>query len=104
MVVSNIKWNVTLDEISELINTQQVSSGVIARLLDVPYSLYKSLSLAERCESVRDAIHHNRIDAAVLVELPDKIEIPAEIGDNEENIANWISDEFGYCIEGFDYD
>ena len=32
--------------------------------------------------------------------LPTEVEIPTEITDVEE-ISDWLSDEFGYCHEGF---
>ena len=32
--------------------------------------------------------------------LPTEVEIPNKITDEEE-ISDWLSDEFGYCHEGF---
>lgn len=32
--------------------------------------------------------------------LPTEVEIPTEIT-NEEEISDWLSDEFGYCHKGF---
>lgn len=40
-------------------------------------------------------------DLDVLQMLPDKIEIPEGMTD-EEDISNWISDEIGFCHHGFD--
>lgn len=33
--------------------------------------------------------------------LPTEMEIPKEIGNNEEDISNYLSDTTGFCHEGF---
>lgn len=45
-------------------------------------------------------------DKTALAELPREVEIPkeveAEFMDNDEDaIADWLSDEYGYCMFGF---
>lgn len=99
MKASNIIWDINENDIFEAID--ELPSSDAAILLQISHNSYKKLNREERCYYFRDAIHHNRIDAAELVGLPDEVDIPPEIGTNDEDIANWISDEFGYCIEGF---
>lgn len=36
-----------------------------------------------------------------LEELPVQVEVPDEVG--EEDIADWLSDQYGYLIESFQY-
>ena len=36
----------------------------------------------------------------VLNELPNEVEIPYDI--EEDEICNYLSDEYGYCVFGFD--
>lgn len=36
-----------------------------------------------------------------LEELPVKVEVPDEV--DEEDIADWLSDQYGYLIESFQY-
>lgn len=36
-----------------------------------------------------------------LEELPVQVEVPDEV--NEEDIADWLSDQYGYLIESFQY-
>ena len=33
--------------------------------------------------------------------LPRSVVIPAEVGDDEETISDWLSDTFGFCHNGF---
>lgn len=40
-------------------------------------------------------------DIELLSELPTEMEIPAEMTDKDE-ISDWISDEIGFCHNGFD--
>lgn len=36
-----------------------------------------------------------------LEELPVQVEVPDEV--DEEDIADWLSDQYGYLIESFQY-
>ena len=36
-----------------------------------------------------------------LEELPVEVEVPDEV--DEEDIADWLSDQYGYLIESFQY-
>lgn len=36
-----------------------------------------------------------------LEELPVRVEVPDEV--DEEDIADWLSDQYGYLIESFQY-
>lgn len=36
-----------------------------------------------------------------LEELPAQVEVPDEV--DEEDIADWLSDQYGYLIESFQY-
>ena len=62
--------------------------------------------------SVEDLVEHGWIDRPprmVYVEwdtdgeevddLPSEVEIPYDV--EEDDIADWLSDEFGYCVESF---
>lgn len=40
-------------------------------------------------------------DNEVLETLPDEIEIPEEIEDDEEEISDYLSDVTGFCHAGF---
>lgn len=37
----------------------------------------------------------------VLAELPTEVEIPDDLEDEDE-ISDWLSDEYGYCHNGFE--
>lgn len=42
----------------------------------------------------------------VLETLPTEIEVPNYLGDDEDefldNVSDWLSDEFGFCHDGFE--
>lgn len=38
-------------------------------------------------------------DGEDVEDLPEEVEVPSEI--EEEDIADWLSDEYGYCVESF---
>lgn len=42
----------------------------------------------------------------ILDTLPTEIEVPNYLGDDEDefldNVSDWLSDEFGFCHDGFE--
>lgn len=42
----------------------------------------------------------------ILDSLPTEIEVPNYLGDDEDefldNVSDWLSDEFGFCHDGFE--
>ena len=38
-------------------------------------------------------------DGKDVDDLPEEVEVPSDI--DEEDIADWLSDEYGYCVESF---
>ena len=46
-----------------------------------------------------DSIRHNRVTFGAVAGLPETIEVPAKWDDEE--IAEYISNEYGFCIKGF---
>lgn len=97
----NIEWDFDEDELIEAIEFHESNSPMIEK-----YYNKETSSLDE--ELIRDDLHHNRIPDALLKEIGwplDKImippTIPMDVSDYEEDISNYLSDEFGFCHKGF---
>lgn len=42
-----------------------------------------------------DGVNPEELDLPTQVDVPDEIEV--------SEIADWLSDEYGYCVDGFEY-
>lgn len=41
-------------------------------------------------------------DSILFNELPSEIEIPNELGNDDERISDWLTEQVGFCHKGFD--
>ncbi len=100
----DIEWNVEIDEVYEIFSKMTAHNA--AELLNISEKEYSAMGINEKHELIRDRIHHNRISASDIADLPEMVEIPAEFGivsekDNMEDVTDWLSDKYGYCINGY---
>lgn len=106
MKVVNINWLIDeeklIDTIRELIDNH--SDSYIAELLEIDiHDLPKTDS--KMMDYLLDRIHHRPALENKLFNLPNEVELPEELIDEEDGvIADWLSCEFGYCHEGFFYE
>ena len=94
----DIQWDVDEEEGFEKLDEMTVHEA--AEALRIFVEAYANMSAEERHDYASDAWHHNKVDLADFVGLPEKVVIPDDLDDDEE-IANWLSNEYGYCIYGF---
>lgn len=97
----DVEWDFDEDELIEAFQSSELNSPLME-----DYYSKETLSLDE--ELLRSDFHHNRIPDALLKEIgfpPCKIMIPSTISMDvsyyEEDISNYLSDEFGFCHKGF---
>lgn len=94
----NIQWSYDEQEPFEAI--EEMSADEASELLGIPFKTYANMTTAERYDYVADVIRHCPAVADEILSLPDKVTIPEALTDDGD-IADWISDTFGFCIEGF---
>ena len=108
-IAYDINWDVDIDEIYDLLDDSTVAKA--AELLEISPERYAAMTTEERHDYAYDKIRHNRLDAAEMVGLPDEVEIPEDIleyyeitsvDDDMSYITDWLSDEYGYCINGYE--
>ena len=110
MKAVNILWDIDEDEAIEKLDSMKAEDAAAA--LEVPKDAYTNMSSEERHDYAYDYFHHRNGALAEFLELPVEVEIPHEIADDpeykdnpdwmSEDIANWLSDTYGYCHEGFE--
>ena len=109
LVAYNIDWDVDMDEIYELLDNSTVEKA--AELLEMSPERYAAMTTEERHDYAYDDVRHNRLDAAEMVGLPDEVKIPEDVlehygivskDDDMSDITDWLSDKYGYCINGYE--
>ena len=109
LIAHNIDWNVDMDEIYELLDNSTAEKA--AELLEISPERYAAMTTEERHDYAYDEVHHHRLDAADMVGLPEEVEIPEDVleyyeitsvNDDMSDITDWLSDEYGYCINGYE--
>lgn len=100
MVAKNIQWDVDWDEIFEMINLDIFSKRKAIEAFQIPIKKFLTMSSEELEEYIYDKCRCDPILLNDFLGLPDEIEIPDEIID-EEDISDYLSNVTGYCHRGF---
>ena len=107
MKAVNIKWTFDIDKIfstaRELLDNYP--DNYIIELLDLDEVYFKRLSDSDKLGYIFDRVRHCPALENKLFNLPDEVELPEEIANFDDNfIAEWLSDTYGFCHEGFNYE
>ena len=94
----DIWWDFDKDQIFERID--ETDSAEMAKIIGITPKQYESLSPEERHDLAYDKFRHCPALLDEFMGLPDEIDIPPELVDPED-ISDWLSDEYGFCHEGF---
>ena len=94
----DIWWDFDKDQIFERID--ETDSAEMAKIIGITPKQYESLSPEERHDLAYDKFRHCPALLDEFMGLPDEIDIPTELVDPED-ISDWLSDEYGFCHEGF---
>ena len=98
MKAKNIRWDVDMEGVLESLD--DLSLEETAKLLKVPYEKYAKMSFDERDDFAEDYFRHNPGALFEFVDLPDEVDLPEGLTD-EDDISDWLSDEYGFCHDGF---
>ena len=94
----DIEWDFDEDQIFERID--ETESEEMAEFIGISVEKYESLTQEERYDWAYDKFRHCPALLDEFMGLPDEVDIPLELVDDED-ISNWLSDEYGFCHEGF---
>ena len=95
----DIEWDVDLDEAYELLDSMDDTKA--AEIFMINPVVYARMSEEDRHDHAYYCFHHHSVDIAEFVGLPNEVVVP-DCLDNDEDISDWLSDEYGYCHRGFD--
>jgi transcription elongation factor Elf1 len=93
-----IQWDFDMDEVYERLDYMKPIEA--ARFLGVPFDRYERMTTEERHDYAYDVFRHCPGLLDEFMGLPDAITVPDGMTDPED-ISDWLSDEYGFCHEGF---
>lgn len=105
MTVSNIKWDVDIDDALEKLS--EMSYEDAAAVLGFSARDYANMSTQEREGFAYDLWNGSPSSMWEFMELPAEVEVPDEVLNDyeemgDEAITDWLSDEYGFCVENYD--
>lgn len=109
MKLVNIKWIIDAEEVIEAIREllDNHPDNYIIEFLDLDEVYFKKYCLSDndKLDYIFDRVRHCPALENKLFNLPDEVELPEEIADFDDDfIASWLSDTYGFCHEGFNYE
>lgn len=102
MKAYNIIWDIDMKQILEKLDDMTADNAVKA--LQIPYQTFINMSTSEIHDYAYDMFEHNQAAAAEFMGLPEEVEIPNSVGTDEDDISDWLSDEYEFCHKGFTLD
>ena len=100
MRATNIQWDIDFDDVWEVLADMDYRKA--ADVLEIPYETYANMTTEERDDYAYDYFRHRPGALCDFLGLPDEVDIPSEFDPSddyyEEDITDWLSDEYGYCI------
>ena len=101
MKAYNIDWDISINEAIEMLDEMDYKNA--AFVLGISSDTYANMTTEERHDYAYDLFHHCPGELEDFMDLPSEVELPEELID-EEDITNWLSDEYGFCINGYRLD
>lgn len=97
-VAKNIQWDLDINEAREILDSMTAEEA--AETLEIPLHRYANMTTEERHDYAYSKFHYYPITLNEFLGLPFEIPIPENIEDDD--IADWLSDTYGYCHKGFE--
>ena len=97
MIVSNIQWDIDIEDVLAAISKMPKNS--VTEVIGIPFTSYADMSTEDKKDYIRLRCGHDKAEYAKIIGLPDEIEILDDVDD--ENIFDWLSDRFGFCCEEY---
>ena len=99
MIATDIAWEVDItDGISKLSDMDYEDA---AKVLEINPNVYANMSTTERDDYAYEFFRSSLSSLYEFIGLPESVEIPKELGDDEDEISDWLSDTYEYCHSGF---
>ena len=98
---TNIDWSIDIEEGLEKL--AELSAEDAADAIELPLETYTRMTEEERDDYARSLWRHSPGSLQDFVEAPNEIVIPDPLNPEwtDETIADYITDESGWCVENF---
>ena len=94
----NIEWDVDPEDIYETLDNMTVFQA--AEKLELPLSIYANMTTEER-HSYAYEVCESRAKVNEIIGLPDEVDVPVPEEYTEDDITDWLSDTYGWCVRRY---
>ncbi len=107
IIAYDIDWDINASEITEALDVMRVFDAAkkASEIFGISEAQYVNMHTAERHDAIYVALHHSPGMGDDFFDLPSAILIPEEVwiegADDNDVITDWLSNEYGFCINGY---
>ena len=99
MKAVNIQWDIDIDEALLLLDV--IEPAQAAKELGISPEKYIAMTTEERHNYTKNIFRHFPKKLEEFMALPKEVEIHPDLH-NEDEISEWLSDEYSFCHKGFE--
>ncbi len=100
ITISDIQWDWDRDMVCEKVDSLDTIADTISLFKLNPHAACDAEGNDEAIYDLCvDSLRHNRVTAEEVFDLPETIEFPGTLGD--EQITEYIAEEYGFCVSGY---
>lgn len=93
----NVEWDINMDEVYEKLDEMTVVNA--SKALEVPADKYANMTSSERHDYAYDVFRHCPGRLYEFLELPEAVTLASGTKIEPEDIPDYLSDLYGYCIK-----
>ncbi len=108
MKITNIQWDIDISDAIDALLEKRAEAA--AEILGIPKEQYANMTTSERVDYANDLFRHSPATMEEIYDLPNEVELPEELAkeagtdDYEDDITEWLSEEYGTCVRGWNFD
>lgn len=109
MKITNIQWDIDVSDAIDALLEKRTEAA--AEILGIPSDQYANMTTSERVDYANDLFRRSPATMEEMYNLPNEVELPEELAKEagtddpyEDDITEWLSDEYGTCVSGWNFD
>lgn len=100
-IVYDIDWNIEPD--NAIWYLMRMPNKEAADILDIPVDDWKVMDEFEKEDFALEVFNDDPDRMMDVVDLPVEVELPIDIDPDEDAIIDWLSDTYGFLINGLKF-
>lgn len=103
MKITNIDWDIDVNESTDYL-LENYSDKEICKLLGYKTSEFKDIGNDIKYAMICNKLHHMPGIMEDIYNLPSEVEIEDNLFEDDQDITDYLTEEYGFCINSWNYD